>query len=142
MRSLTEQTNDLLAHAGFTENDLVLYTTIRKGFGQWFQGDAMRSLFGNQTVLLVFTETTLTMITPRSKREPDVMQISLNQTSAWQLTAQLNYFVLELKYQGQTYRFGIDNGQYISLDDGRTQRNLKKLLANGFCNHLPRNPQA
>ena len=142
MRSLTEQTNDLLAHAGFSEDDLVLYTTIRKGFGQFFQGDAMQSLFGNQTVVLVFTENTLTTITPHSKREPDVMQIPLAQTSAWQLTAQLNYFVLELRYQGQTYRFGIGNAQYIVLDDGRTERNLEKLLANGFFNHLPRNPQA
>ena len=141
MRNLRQQESDALAHAGFSENALMLFATIRRGWGQWLHRDLTDAFFGNQGVLLIMTETELTIISRFSKPEPEIARIPLAETSDWSLTAEWNYFLLTLTYEGQVERFGIDSGQHILIDEGRTQHNLETLIENGFFGHLPKNAE-
>mgnify|MGYP004701008149 CR=1 FL=1 len=141
MRNLMQQEADALAAADFSENALMLFATVRQGFGQWLVHDTWGMWYGNRGVLLVMTETELTIIDHLSKPTPEITRIPLNETTAWSLSAQLNYFLLTLTYQGTVQRFGIITGQDLLIDDGRTPRNLERLIQNGFFGHLPHNPQ-
>jgi hypothetical protein len=142
MRNLRQQESDALAHAGFSENTLMLFATIRRGWGQWLHHDLTDAFFGNQGVLLIMTETELTVISRFSKSESEITTIPLAQTSEWSLTAEWNYFLLTLTYQGEVQHSGIDSGQHILIDEGRTQHNLEILIQNGFFGRLPKNAEA
>lgn len=138
MQSLRQQEDEALSALGFSDAQLVMYATIRTGWGQLLNRDVMAGFFGNRGVLLVMTETKLSVITDFAKPNRSVEVINLAETSAWSLSAQLNYFVVAFGYHGKALRFGIQNDRQVQMDGGRTAHSLQILIENGFFAHLPR----